>query len=159
MENAASVRIVNGLRDDPGVASGAGNGHARLQEHFTTELLAEEGLVLDRIVQAELVETVKGLVVDEFVVVESKRGIIVNGTEAPGGAFHLDGDVLVDFAGLANDCFYLGALLLFGQDLAGFRSLSLLVGGVGCGNAHRPRRASRAADSIVANRSSCENWA
>ncbi len=75
---------------------GAWGGDAGFEEEFARELFAEEGGILDGVIETYFFETAEGLTRGIFGEIEREGGAIIDASEATGGPFEMGGDVSID---------------------------------------------------------------
>src|SRR6185369_17585073 len=81
---------------------GARHGHAGLEKGFSGELFADIGWILDGVIEAELLQSMKALPVSKLVKVQSEGGFVVNRSEAAGRALQMESNVCVNQIAFAN---------------------------------------------------------
>ena len=69
---------------------GARHRHAGLEENFPAELFADISRILDGIVEAEFLQSMKALPVSKLVKIHGESGFVVNRAEAAGGALQME---------------------------------------------------------------------
>src|SRR5262245_56988603 len=91
----ASVQLHSRVR-------GARHRHASFEEYFARELLSEVSLVLNRVVEAQLLQSVKALTAGKFVEIQGKGRFVVDGAETAGGPFKHQRNIRVEDVSFAD---------------------------------------------------------